>query len=77
MTQSNDDEDDASEEEEQWACVSVVSTKEHQDVEDQIEQDVVMCFLGVQDGLDDPDFCKVMMLPRRAVCFLLKGASAF
>ena len=26
--------------------------------EDQIEQGIVMCFLGVQDGLDDPQFCE-------------------
>ena len=57
--QEESDQDAAGEEEDEpWACVSVVSTKEYQDVEDQIEQDIVMCFLGVQDGLDDPDFCE-------------------
>ena len=57
LTQGGDeadyDQDGASD-----ACVSVVSTKDYQDVEDQIEQDIVMCFLGVQDGLDDPQFCE-------------------
>ncbi len=54
--EAESDQDDASDE--ARACVNVVSTKDYQDVEDQIEQDIVMCFLGVQDGLDDPQFCE-------------------
>ncbi len=53
--ETESDQDDASDE----AEPSVVSTKDYQDDEDQIEQGIVMRFPGVQDGLDARSSAKI------------------